>query len=158
MGEKKKIDAINEDLKINIHNLDEELIDQPILYMKYSIQKAKAEREVKRSHEHLKIVRSNLIKEAHGKTMENGKAPNVSWVEAYYRSHKDHIEAKEEMAEAEHELNLLIGAVTSFEQRSSSLEKLSEHHTAQLEFGNKINVVQKFDEKKTKIQKKRRSK
>lgn len=107
------------DLEICKFKLDEECENQPLLYMQYAEAAAKAKKEFDQAWENVKVTRARLIKEAN----EQG-AKNDSQREAYYRTHEDHIEAKEEKTEAEYYYNILNSAVFAFSQRKTVLEML----------------------------------
>ncbi len=116
------------DLAIDPHNLAEEWLNQPILFMRYSEELAHVRKRLSFQEEKVKIVRSRLIKEAADKA-EGGKSADLR--EAYYRTHKDHIEAKDKQAELEFEANLLESAVFAFNQRKVALENLVKLFIAQ---------------------------
>lgn len=103
------------DLEINKFKLDEECEKQPLLYMKYAKAAAEAKEEFDLAWENEKVIKAQLIKEAKGTAQEK---------EAYYRTHKEHIKAKEEKIEAEKNWNIINAAVFAFSQRKTALENL----------------------------------
>ena len=93
----------HEDLQIDPNALDVEWIEHMNHYIKHAKALATAkghvdfkEIDVARAHETVKVVRSRLITEAR----ENG-AKNTSQEEAYYRTNKKHLAAKEDMLEVQ---------------------------------------------------------
>jgi len=113
------------DLQIDPDALDVEWLEQPGLYMRYCRASAQAQRKFKHAEQNVKVVRSQLIKEAE-ETLD-GK-PSAQKIEAYYRDHPRHKEAKEAAIQAEYEANLLQNAVFAFNQRKTSLEELVRLH------------------------------
>ncbi|KKN56722.1 hypothetical protein LCGC14_0569510 [marine sediment metagenome] len=106
------------DLAIDLDRLEEECLEHPQLYMKYVIALAEIKKLKAKVWERLKIRRSQLAKEAkdHGAT-------NATLVEAYYRDHEDHIALKEELIEAEYQVDIIQGIVDDFGyQRKAMLE------------------------------------
>lgn len=113
------------DLRIDPDNLDLEWLDQPTRFRKYSEMLADADMEVKRAHEKLKTVRSELVLEVNNSPELAGvKKATAPVVEAYYRTHEDYVGAKEAWMGAEHEADLLRVAVFAFNQRKAALENL----------------------------------
>ncbi len=108
------------DIKINPDALDVEWLRQPELYMKYCEAAANAKRAAATAMEKIKVIRSQLIKEAR----EEGLAKNAGQEEAYYRDHVSHKRAKAEWIEKEHVAAILHSAVFAFNQRKDALENL----------------------------------
>lgn len=96
------------DMRIDDQMLDIEWEDQPELAMKYGRIWADAHKRLQQAEERVKIVRSELIKEVNEDPVKcTGKEkPTVTDIEAYYRTHERHIEAKKEWIEAEYECNM----------------------------------------------------
>lgn len=123
-----------DDLRIDHNALDIEWINQPNLLMKYSEELAYAEKKVSKLHEELKVVRSELIKEANDDpevVLGAGKKAKDSLVEAYYRAHPRHRRIKTEMIDAEFEKAILYSAVVSLQHRKIALENLVRMHGQQ---------------------------
>lgn len=96
------------DLEIDEDALDVEWLNQPMLAMKWGAHWAHCQRKVQKAEEKVKLVRSELIAEAYedpSGTMGVDKATAQS-VEAYYRNHDDHKEAKEELIQAHYDLDV----------------------------------------------------
>jgi len=108
------------DIEIDADELDVECLRQASLFGKYSQAEAKAKRHYALAYENVKVIRSDLIKLASG----NKELGNAQKVEAFYRTHPKHIEAKKELIEAEYEMNIATSAVFAFNQRKSMLENL----------------------------------
>ena len=115
------------DLEIDPIALDIAIIEQPQLFYRYSKMLADAEKEVKQTHERLKVKRSELIKEANEDPdgcLGTGVKPTAAPVEAYYRNHQEHKDAKTALIDAEHERDLLNACVFSIRQRKDTLQGL----------------------------------
>jgi len=113
---------IDEDLDIDPNQLDVELLRQPSLFGFYGQLEAQLKKERDEAWENSKITRSRLIQEAWDdpSNIPGGKA-NAQTVEAYYRNHEDHIEAKEQLNQAEFNLNLLSVAISKVRERRYTL-------------------------------------
>ncbi len=113
-----------EDLAIDLHKLEEEWQKQPQLCVKYSNTLADAIKAKDKIWERLKVRRSELIKwaSANPGELEGGKATGPV-VEAYYRTHQDHRDLKDDLVEAEYQVNILQGIANSFDyQRKAAIE------------------------------------
>jgi len=102
------------DSKIDVNALDIEWKEQPELEQRYIKQTSTLKHELttaieneKIAHEELKTTRSKLILDAHTNAKEYFDKPKATApeVEAFYRTHKDYKEAKEDWINAETELN-----------------------------------------------------
>jgi hypothetical protein len=110
-----------EDIEIDPSALDVESLRQASLFYQYS----KLVSDLKRKHalawENLKVIRSELILQAaEDKTLKNAQA-----VEAYYRVHPKHQEAKAGLIQAEFEMNTAQDACSSMRQRKDMIENLT---------------------------------
>lgn len=114
------------DIRINEGALELEWLDQPELAIRYGKEWASLRKRVAVLEERLKVVRSELINKAYAKpTLLPGGKVNMQVVEAYYRTHKKHIKAKEELIEAQLELDLAEVAKNEMSfTRKSALENL----------------------------------
>lgn len=119
------------DLQIDADNLDVEFLRQPSLYMQYAEALAEANERLHKADQKIKVVRSELTLQAARNPeileVKKGKSvsPTANNVEAYYRTHKNHIEAKEEWLSASKQVEMLQNAVIAFNQRKTSLEQLA---------------------------------
>jgi len=97
------------DIVIDDSALDLEWLNQPILAVKYGKYWAECAMRVQQAEETVKLVRSELIEKANNNPEEflgEGVKPTAPVVEAYYRNHKRHKQAKEELVRAQYELNI----------------------------------------------------
>lgn len=109
-----------EDLKVDKFKLDEEWLNQPNLYMKYVKAAAIAKKQWDNAEEKVKVTRSILVRQC---KFLNKKATGPE-IEAYYRTHKSHKNAKDKAIQAQFKYNLMNGAIFAFQQRKSELEEL----------------------------------
>jgi len=115
-----------DDLAIDPDDLVEEWLKHPSMYFQYSELLSIAKRKMAIAHERIKVVRSELIKKAHKHPKKHLKGMKLTApvVEAYYRDHEDHKEAKEDLINAEFDVSILEAAVWSFSHRKKALENL----------------------------------
>jgi len=130
-----------DDMRIDETALDMECLDQADLAMKYVRIYADIKTEVEEKEEELKVIRSELIAEANEDPVKCcGKdKPNAADIEAYYRTHKDHQEAKRELIKLNHELILAEHAKNEVGfTRKAMLEGLITLHGQQYFAGPKV--------------------
>jgi len=132
---KKKKQKYNyrEDLTIDPDQLDVELLRQPNLYMKYAELSARAERKVKRCHETLKVLRSQILLKVRRnpkKYLGLEKATDAM-AEAAYRKDEGFMKAKQEWMDASYDADLMKSAIFAFNNRRTSLMELVSLHNAQ---------------------------
>lgn len=113
------------DLEIDPDNLDLEWLRQPDLFRRYSEESEFATTKVRRTHENLKTIRSELVLEVtNDPDLAGVSKATAPVIEAYYRTHKKYVKAKQNWMDAEEEAGLLRVAVFAFNQRKSALENL----------------------------------
>jgi len=97
-----------EDLSIDPEALDVELLRLPNLAMKYGKHFAECKKLLSQAEERIKVTRAELIAKANINPLKCCKKekPNAADIEAFYRTHPDHIHAKEEWIEAQYELQM----------------------------------------------------
>jgi len=117
----KEEDDYLQDIEIDPDELDIECLRQASLFSKYGKREAIAKRNYAIAYENVKVIRSELIQLAGGMK----ELSNAQKVEAFYRTHPKHIEAKKQFIEAEYEMNIANSAVFAFNQRKSMLEQLT---------------------------------
>ena len=117
-----------EDMKIDEAALDVEWTDQARLALKYGRHWSECKQELSLAEEHIKLVRSELIKQANEdpeRFLGEGVKPTGPVVEAYYRNHKRHQAAKQEWVEAMFEANVAEIAYKEISYtRKAALENL----------------------------------
>ena len=117
----------DEELGIDPERLDVEWIKHPDTFHKYAHAAADAERTAKEAAENVKVIRSELIRKANKnpeRYLGKGNKATGTNVEAYYRKHPDHIEAKEELIEAEYERDIIQAAKSAMFMKKVALESL----------------------------------
>ena len=124
-----------QDIVINESALDVEWINQASLAAKYGRNWAECKQELLLAEENIKLVRSELIKQVHedpDKYLGADIKPTGPVVEAYYRNHKRHKAAKQEIADAQFEANVAEIAYKEISYtRKAALENLVKLHGQQ---------------------------
>ena len=122
------------DIRIDDTALDVEWLEQASLALRYGRHWAIRKRELTRAEEKIKVIRAELIAEANADPIKCCKKdkPNAADIEAYYRNHKRHKEAKEEWVKAQYELDMAEVAKNEFSfTRKAALENLVRLHGQQ---------------------------
>ena len=130
-----------DDMRIDETSLDIEWLEQASLAMKYGRHYAECRSTLFRAEEKIKVTRAELIAEANEDPMEccNKEKPNAADIEAYYRNHKRHKEAKREWLDAQFELDIADIAKNEISfTRKVALENLVRLHGQQYFAGPKI--------------------
>lgn len=133
--DKNALDLESLQLPQSIYNCGKELADENLRIDRLTTKVEKADEKIKK-------VRSRLILEANkGKTInvDGGEIKNtMQTVEAYYRNHPDHQEAKEEYQDAKEKLseaylkkNKKQAALSALHTKKKSLENLVSLHQQQ---------------------------
>jgi len=121
------------DVRINEAALDLEWLDQAELAVAYGREWATLKKKVAILDEKVKVIRSKLIRKAWDNPQGEIGQPKGSMqtVEAYYRTHKKHIKAKEELFKAQEELDLVEIAKNEIcFTRKSALENMVKLYAA----------------------------
>ena len=122
--------------------LDVEWLEQAGLAIKYGILYAKAKREVANAEEAIKVLRSELVKKANlnpDKYLGEEVKPTGPNVEAFYRNHKKHKEAKANLIRLQFELDVAEIAKNEIGfTRKAALENLVKLHGQQYFAGPKM--------------------
>lgn len=105
------------EISIDLDDLHEEWRKHPGIRKKYADEVTYLEKVKQKTHERVKVVRSQLIQEA-----KELKLTSADLREAYYREHENHVKAKEEQIEAEYELGMSWNALTAFDDRKYGLQ------------------------------------
>lgn len=120
------------DIKIDETALDVEWLNQPSLAIKYGKYWADCFKANQRAEENIKLIRAELVAEVTSDPdtcLGKGVKATGPVIEAYYRNHKRHIEAKEEWMEAQHQMNIAEIAKKEISySRKSALENLVKLH------------------------------
>ena len=127
-----KLDYTN-DVKIDVTSLDLEWLDQAELAINYGKEWATIRKKVALLEEKLKVTRSKLIRKAYEEPEKYLGQPKatIQTVEAFYRDHKKHKKIKQEVIEAQEELDLVEVAKNEIAfTRKAGLENLVKLHAA----------------------------
>lgn len=115
------------DIKIDETSLDLEWLDQATLAMKYGKHFAFCKKRFNEAEEKVKIIKAELIAEANADPVRccSKEKPNAADIEAFYRMHERHKEAKEEALTAQFELDMAEIAKNEISfTRKAALEQL----------------------------------
>jgi len=120
------------DLTINKHQLDEELVIQPELYMKYAEQHADALMDRDRSKENLDVLRAEIDSEIRGNWEAFGfdKKPTENAIAGTITKDEKYREASSELIEKNRDSNILASAKEAMNHKKSALSKLVELYLA----------------------------
>jgi len=114
-----------EDCKIDESALDVEWLAQTELGIKYGEYWAECKDALTRAEEKIKLVRAELCKECY----EKNEKPTDKKLETYFRTHKRHIQAKEEWMDAKFKENIAdIAKWQISNTRKDALENLVRLH------------------------------
>ncbi len=124
-----------QDIIIDAEALDVEWINQARTALKYGRHWAECKQELTLTEENIKLVRSELTKEANedsDKYLGEGVKPTGINIESYYRNHKRHKAAKQEWVDAQFEADVAEIAYKEFSYaRKAALENLVKLHGQQ---------------------------
>lgn len=121
------------DVEIDCNQLDVEWLLLPQLISSYGRALAEANSRLRKAEQKEKMVRSELILlagEKGEKVLGAGVKPTAQSIEAYFRSHPDHIAAKEELLAAAEEAEMLQNAFNAINSKKPALENLSRLYLA----------------------------
>jgi hypothetical protein len=112
------------DLTINKHQLDAELLDQAQRMFRYSSAHAQAMLNRDKAKQSLDITKANLDASIRFELTTAGGKFTEAVVDGKIRTSPTYIQAQEQYQKAEHEVQLLLGAVMAMNARRSMLENL----------------------------------
>lgn len=121
------------DVRINDAALDLEWLDQAELSVKYGKEWSVLKKKVAILDEKMKVIRSKLIRKAWADPQATLGQPkgSIQTVEAYYRTHKKHMKIKQELFDAQEELDLVEVAKNEISfTRKSALENMVKLYAA----------------------------
>lgn len=116
-----------EDMRIDETALDVEWLDQAELALKYGKYWARCNKRLIQAEEKIKVIKAELVTEVNADPEGccNKEKPTAVDIEAYYRNHKRHKQAKEEWMEAQFELDIATVAKNEISfTRKAALENL----------------------------------
>jgi hypothetical protein len=119
------------DVIIDESALDIEWVEQARLAIKYGRYWAECKQELTLAEENIKLVRSELVKEAfaNGEELLGNAKPTGPQIESYYRNHKRHKAAKQEWVDAKFEADVAEIAYKEISYaRKAALENLVKLH------------------------------
>jgi hypothetical protein len=129
------------DVEINPDDLDIEWLGQAALGRRYGENAALAKRNAALAEERIKVTRAELIREANAdpEGTTGKEKPTSADIEAYYRTHPKHKQAKEDHIQAQYEAD--VAQVAHMEislSRKAALENLVKLHGQQYFAGPRV--------------------
>ena len=114
-----------EDIAIDQNNLEDELVNQPFLYMQYAERYAKAVQKRDYVEDYVRVLKSQLFLEAkdNWKSIWGHKPTETeikSWIETSDKLNKE----RENLIQAEYNVNMYFNLLQAFQQRKSILSSL----------------------------------
>lgn len=150
----KKFEELKAALRIDKMNLDEEAINQPMLYMEVSemyVQRA-ADRDALK--ENLAVVDAALDKELRVKMTKDLEKFTEAMVKAAIQGHKKHVAAFEAYSDAKEQSDFLAALKESFQQRKSMLQELVSLHISNYFERSVVNT--QYDDQRAKMSDRRK--
>ena len=117
-------------LRIDRHNLDEEVERQPALYYKVAAEEARMRSRFDASKNALEMIMANLDGEIRSKALKKDEKITEAVVRAKVSQDKRCVQASEEQLKQKRRLDLLTALKDSFRQRSYMLRDLVELYTS----------------------------
>jgi hypothetical protein len=113
-----------QELAINKNKLDDELLTQAQKMMRYNSAHAQAMYDRDRAKQALDVTKANLDASIRAELTASGAKFTEAVVDGKIRTSSTYIEAQDKYQKAEHEVNLLLGAVMAMNARKGMLESL----------------------------------
>ena len=117
-------------LRIDRHNLDEEVERQPALYYKVAAEEARMRSRFDASKNALEMIMADLDGEIRSKALKKDEKITEAVVRAKVSQDKRCVKASEEQLKQKRRLDLLTALKDSFRQRSYMLRDLVELYTS----------------------------
>lgn len=133
--------SFKKQLVIDKYALDEAVINQPELYADWACRWADAVNDRDRAKDNLSLIRGECDEDIRNRPGDFGwkadKAPTEAFISAAISGHVDYMAANEAYLETVHEVNTLVVAKDSFEQRSKMIGELVKLYVSGYFSGNK---------------------
>ena len=116
------------DSEVDKYNLHNQWAEQTRLAYEYKKNWIYLKKKCQTAHEHVKVTRSELIEKANLDPVKccHKAKPAAPDIEAYYRRHKDHKQAKKDFIDLEAERDLALAAMEEIAfTRKKAIENLS---------------------------------
>lgn len=124
------ISKVYEDLKVDLNGLDENAVNQAILYAEYSllwVEAIKARDDLKRNLELLRSDLDEMIRAEPNKYgWEKDKAPTEAFVSQRIINDPDYIDLNDQLAKSQYEVNVTAVIKESFDKRGHSINVLKD--------------------------------
>jgi hypothetical protein len=115
-----------EEIKINKHRLEEEIINQPGVYIKWAEKAARAMVNRIDVDKKKKLIRAELDRKYRAKFAQAGEKVTENGIDACIRMDDEYKAINEKFLEAMEEEAVMVDVKWAFQQRKTSLELLQE--------------------------------
>jgi hypothetical protein len=115
-----------DDIKINQYRLHEEIINQPVLYLKWAEKAAHAMANRLTLEKQKKVIRAELDSQYRLKLEKTSEKITENRLDASIRTDKKYIKISEELINAIEEEAVMMDVKWAFQQRKTSLELLQQ--------------------------------
>ena len=112
------------EISIDINSLDREWLKQPVMYMKYAEQLAKANAESKRAKEAVELLWAELDSITRTDAATDNKKITEAYVDSQIKQSPTYKKAQEEYRQAIYNADVLSAVVSSLDHRKKALENL----------------------------------
>jgi len=117
--------SYKDDIAINQNNLEEELVNQPFLYMQYAEKYAKHIQKRDYIEEFIRVLKAQLFSEAKDDWKSIwGHKPTETEIKCWIDTNERLCKAKEDLIQAEYNVNMYSSILQAFVQRKSILSSL----------------------------------
>lgn len=114
-----------EDIAINQNKLEEELTEQPFLYMQYAEKYAKAVQKRDYVEDYVRVLKSQLFMEAKDDWKSIwGHKPTESEIKSWVETNDKLNKERENLIQANYNVNMYFALLQAFQQRKSILSSL----------------------------------
>lgn len=121
--------SFENNINIDKYNLDIEWVKQPTLIAEYSNKHTEAQKKFHKVKEILEQERARLTKAITQNPQNFGiNKTTVVLLESVIVEHPDYIKAKQEMIQAQYEMNIFANAVKAIEHKKTALENIVKLH------------------------------
>ena len=115
-----------EDIKINQHRLQEEIINQPVLYLKWAEKASRAMANKLSLEKQKKLIRAELDKKYRAEFEKVNEKITENKLDSLIRMDKEYKKIGSDLIDAIEEEAIMMDVKWAFQQRKSSLELIQE--------------------------------
>lgn len=117
--------SYKDDIAINQNNLEDELVNQPFLYMQYAEKYAQHMQKKSHIEEYIRVLKAQLFAEAKDDWRSIwGHKPTETEIKGWVETSDKLCEARRDLIQAEYNVNMYGSILQAFMQRKSVLSSL----------------------------------